>query len=242
MKKQNLRFTFVVVGLVMAFMLSASAKIAGEPDVQRISFTEWMLSLPEETRVQVEGIFQENLNCLEKGHNGTAPYNWKEQVYFELQAVVTPQQFSLFTKIVEGKQQSSELSGTASSCNYCNYARARLSIARSRLASALAVYDSSYCDFGIGDIDKVYIYISLAHYYTDKAYDEAVAAYATCDCTSAQNAKDYNNTAKGYLVTAIQNTSIYCDNTPWETYLDDASTYLSLATFYLNKCVDETCN
>lgn len=244
MRISNIKLISLLIGVVVClslFAVPASAETAAsEPG----TITDWMKSLPEATRTQVEGIFIEGSKYRDESAPGTVEGSWKDNTYFELQAVCTPEQFNRFMDIVKRKPGVRKAERLRSSpCDSCEDAWDYLDSTLDNLEDALNAYDDSYCDYSPYGIDKVYVFLGLARYNTELALDKAEDAMGSCSCSDAEDADDYRDTAAGHLTTAISNTSIYCDaNSPWKVHMSAASTNISLANFYLGKCKREACN
>ena len=139
MKKTNLISTFVVIGMVLVIMLSVSPMIAGEPDPQKKSFTDWMHSLPEKTRIQVETIFEQNLECLRDAEErGTTDFSGCiEKIYCDLESVLTPGQYKAFTESHGSSSPGSQLSATFATCGSCYSAVTELNQAYGYIGTSL---------------------------------------------------------------------------------------------------------
>jgi hypothetical protein len=163
-------------------------------------------------------------------------------MYDDLQAIVTPGQFKSFILLMDGNYQGDRISITAATCYNCGSADWKLDMAVSHLASALGYYQRDYyCDYP--HVDNVLIYLGLAHSKANNASNAAQIAFSTCDCTSAQQAQSYANTAMQHLNTAINNTATYCEtDSPWINHMNAAKTWLTLAINKLPSCVSEACN
>jgi hypothetical protein len=239
----------LVLGFGIVSLIGADApgakKTPGEEQriLTGITFTDFMHWLPEEKRIQVEMVLEENLACPENGDEEFVPDHnrWIKNVYLGLQSVLTPEELEVFDELLQGNRQGDRLSTTAALCQKCGEARDDLDEAYEYLDTALSEYDPSYCDFGIGP-DSVYIYISLARYYADQAREHALNAYF-CDCNEAIEALYDARKARKYRFTAYKNTLYDCGSSaPWVPYLVSAKGYIDSAIYKLeNSCYREAC-
>jgi hypothetical protein len=243
MKKRSFILTFVVVGLVMAIMLSASPMIVEEPGAQKKSFTEWMRSLPDETRVQVEKVFESNLDCMGNMDEASRPdiNSWRESVYRGLEPILTPEELKGFIGIMNGNTGEKLSATTVVKCTNCQAPSSNLNIAYDFLVAAQSDYNSSYCEYGFYP-DQVLPLIIAAKTRTGLAKAAAEDAYNNCNCTSAQNALYQAQQARWKVGYAIDNTKRYCDPTPWKFWLVMARDHLDYAISGLNACINEACN
>lgn len=242
MKHKTTIYLVLASFLTVAF-LSVSPLLGAEAEVKTPeTFTEWMDWLPQETQDQVMMVFRQSMNCLDKSQLNSTKTNEQFDIYLELQLVLNNEQYSVLMEIVNGKHNNPQLSMIASDCGHCLSAVRRLGMARLFLSLALRDYDRSYCDFGIGDIDKVYIYIGMAKNFAENARDTAQEAYDACDCDKALSAISLRNDAANALATAISNADTYCTDPPWKGWLNLAKNELDNAVSFLLQCKNQTCN
>lgn len=246
MKKRIFISIFVVVGLLMAFLLSSSTEIiTGEPEFRVKRFPDWMRSLPEETRMQVKSVFKKNLDCLIKGDKESVPdeKQWFENFYREIMEVLTPEELMEFDKIFHVNKQGDHIFYRSTTCGDCMSFMIVLPLAyaEDELDDAIDDYNSSYCDFGFGP-DSVYIYIGMARNYTVLAEQERYDAYQTCDCDSAEDAYDYAVLAATRCNTALANTIEDCSSSaPWKEHLEQAKVYLDYLSHSVNSPIKTLC-
>lgn len=246
MEKRKFGFTFVVLVIVMSIMISVSPMISGESAPQKKSFTDWMRSLPEKTRVQVETIFEQNLEFFGDAEERIIidDNGWIAKIHRDIESVLTPGQYIEFIESHSSSSTGSQLSATFATCASCGSVIYELSMAYGYIIWAIEDYEpiTYNCVWYYGEI-PVSIYMNLAKYFIGLARENAQNAYNTCDCTTAQNAFNNADTAKGYLNSAISKTYSNCDsNSPWLVNLYEARNQLDFAIPILNNCTVLACN
>lgn len=257
MKLSSIKRFVLLLGVLVFVFVNVSSTSANDPgkepspdetlpDVKLKAFTmvDWLRSLEKEKRTLVVSILEQNMACIENGESGSTPrgQNWKESVYNDLQAVLTPGEFGVFTGLLNSNSPAARAAGTSPACEDCYDGVYYLNLARWYINSSVQHYDASYCNFGSGD-DVVYINLTLAHTKAEDAYQRVLSAYNYCSCSGAGKGLAVAQSAKSYLNAASGNTAIYCGSgTPWEYAMNRGFYYLYYAILRLDDCVDQACN
>ncbi|UCH96473.1 MAG: hypothetical protein JSV88_06395 [Candidatus Aminicenantes bacterium] len=242
MRRKKISFMIVGVLILISCLVSPMVSMADTPREYQKSFSKWMRMLPKEKRIQVEKVFESNLDCLENGDETSQPDldKWRENVFRDLQPILSPGQLKEFTEIMNGKA-GEQLSTTASKCWDCYSPLQNLDDAWAHLNSAQSLYRKSYCEYGFYP-DQVLPLIIAAKTRTDLASQEANEAFNYCDCDSAEDALYQAQQAKWKVGYAIDNTKRYCSPYPWLNHLLSADAYLDTAISELSACINEACN
>jgi hypothetical protein len=241
----------LVLGFGIVSLIGAEAPVEKNvPGEKAGTFTGFMRSLPGDTRVQVELVIEQNLECWENDvDESTLNFNvWKEELHRDLKLILTPAQFEAFVKLWGSgnpdKSPDSRISVSASDCTSCAQTLFKLNQAFGFLGSAESSYRHEYrdyCDYGFYP-DAVLPDILKAKARVDLATQYAVAASQSCDYWHSVTARSHAKTARWALDLAISDSTRYCtQEPPWLGKLNIASVWLNLALTRLDACVNE-CN
>lgn len=244
-KLLTLFVSVLVLGFGIVSLIGADAPVEkNAPSEKPGTLSEWMRLLPKEKWIQVEKVFESNLESLGHSDENAQPdiKVWIDCVYRDMQSILTPGELEGLIGIMNGDTGKRLSAATATVCTNCLAPSLRLGEAYGYLEAAEDDYNSSYCEFGFYP-DQVLPLMIAAKIRTGLASAYAEDAYNNCNCTSAQNALYQAREAMWKLGYAITNTTRYkCNPAPWKFWLLMAQSDLDDAISGLSACISETCN
>lgn len=250
MKKSPINcLSICLLGFIFSLWL-VTPMLGTAPEGKSKRFTEWMMSLPEETRVQVEAVFINNLDCVENTPEKQAADKSLliVSIYRDLRFILAADQLKEFFQLSKGNALTDQLSMPKATCGDCYWIhQLSLSNAANFINSARAAFDqlTYHCTPPIYHLPDhpIALQMMIAEYYLNMAISDTWAAYSSCDCAKAQSALTNTQNALRFTNYAYEGTRDDCDsNAPWKNDLYNAKIWMTNAVNNFPDCIDQTCN